>query len=124
MNKYLPHALYDTLREFDAPEPGEVADVVERWSRGDPNAKNEVCAILRAHGLSEHDIECEALRRSLPDVLRIEQLLTSAVSRRDKSLAISAFANQIGAVQSQDNPKDAVANHRVVRLEDTKRKAR
>src|SRR5437870_3226212 len=35
--KQLPHALHEILIDLDAREPDEAAELVERWSRGEPN---------------------------------------------------------------------------------------
>src|SRR5258708_28000803 len=93
--KQLPHALHETLIDLDAREPGEAAELVDRWSRGEPNARTEVRVILQGHGLGEDDIEGDAVCRCIPDLLPLDQLLGSAVSRRDKALAMFALAKQI-----------------------------
>jgi hypothetical protein len=128
VKKHLPDALYDILCDLliGGPVPhdrGEIADLVDRWRRNDLNAKSEVSAILQNHGSGEHDVESEALCRSLHDLGLLDQLLTSAVSQRDKALAMSALAEQIVAKQNQQTAKDAVANHQTLRLAHPKRKA-
>jgi hypothetical protein len=123
VKKHLPDALYDILCDLVRRNRDQITDLVDRWLRNDPNAKSEVSAILQNHGLGEHDVESEAVCRSLPDLGPLDQLLTSAVSRRDKALAMSALAEQIVAKQNQQTAKDTVANHQALRLAHPKRKA-
>jgi hypothetical protein len=118
----LPDALFDLLRELGVCEL-EAGELAERWFRDDPVAKARGNAILKANGCGEQDIEGDAVRRSLPELVLGEQVVTSSVSRRDKALIMFAFANQIGSPQTQENVKAAVVNPRVVRLERPKRKA-
>jgi len=114
----LPQVLYDKLSELGEPDLGEcAADLVERWSRDDPNAETEVSAILKRHGLEKGDLEGEAIARSLKELGFIDQLLTSASSRRDKALAGFAFACEVAA-----RAANHAASRDAVRLEQPKTK--
>jgi hypothetical protein len=99
-----------------------VADLVERWSRSDPNAETEVNAILKSHGFENADLDAEALARSSSELAAMDQLLTSACSRRDKNLAGFVFAGEISTRQTQDLIGRA-AERGLVRLAQPKKKA-
>jgi hypothetical protein len=121
----LPEIVYDILtRHLNAREPKEAMDLVERWSHGDLDARAQVSSILKTNGLEEQDIEAEAARRCLPELLRIEQLISSAASRRDKALAGIAFSREMSARQYQRLAKDDATNSRVVSLDHPRKKAR
>jgi hypothetical protein len=120
----LPEALYDMLtRQLNAREPKEARDLVEQWRRGDVGATAQVSSILKSNGLEQQDIEGEAVRRCLPDLLRLEQLISSAASRRDKSLAGTAFYREMVARRCNGMAKTDIANSRVLRLEHPRKKA-
>jgi hypothetical protein len=122
VKRKFPDALFDLLRELGVCEV-EATELTEGWLRQDPVATVRVNAILKIHGCGEQDIEGDAVRRSLAELILGEQVVTSSVSRRDKALIMFAFANQIGSQQSQENVKAAVADTRMVRLERPRRKA-
>jgi hypothetical protein len=120
----LPEVVYDILtRQLNLLEPMEATDLVERWRHGDLDAVAQVSSIMKTNGLEEQDIEGEAVRRCLPDLLRMEQLISSAASRRDKALGGIALFREMAARQCQRIAKDDVANSRVVLLEHPRKKA-
>lgn len=120
----LPDVLYDIItHQLNACEPKEAVLLVEGWCCGAPGAKAQVSEILKAHGLAEQDIESEAVRRCLPDLIAGSQLIASAVSRRDKALAGAAFFREMEARQNQRIAKNDIANQQVVRIEQTAKKA-
>jgi hypothetical protein len=123
IRKNLPDALFDILIRDLACEREEAVDLVDRWCRDDPPAKLQVKAILAGHRLAEHDIEGEALRRSLPELLVMEQLSASTGARRDKALAGFAFTREITARLDHEKAKSQSANQSIVSIETTKRKA-
>ncbi|EIG57037.1 hypothetical protein [Bradyrhizobium sp. WSM1253] len=73
--------------------------LVERWSRGEPDAKAEVAVILQQAGLTEFDIESEAVLNSLPTLIQLEQLQAPKAARRDKALLAIALHRRM---QAQD----------------------
>jgi hypothetical protein len=91
--------------------------LVERWSRGDPEAKAAVAAILQAGGLTEFSVEAEAVLHALPTLLELERLQASKITRRDRALAGLAFYRRMqtqGQRPAQPD-KDVVASE-VLRL--------
>src|SRR5262245_25490351 len=79
----LPEVLYDLLCRHNivGAEQG-LASLVHRWAKGDPVAKREVDMLLQRNGMTEADIESEAMLRSLPTMLVLDQLQTAASTRR------------------------------------------
>jgi len=115
VKRALPEALYEILVDLNASEPREALALVEQWSRGEPDAR--VFAILGEHGLEEQDFAGEAVRRCLPDLLRTEQLISSAASRRDKALAGVAFVREVAAQQVRHANKTALEESAITRNE-------
>ncbi|MBR1232811.1 hypothetical protein [Bradyrhizobium sp. AUGA SZCCT0182] len=122
VKKHFGDALFDILRELDACERDEAAELVDSWSRDEPTAKAEIRAILQKYGKSEYDVEAEAIRRCLNNLTAIEQLRTSSDLGRDKALTMFAFVQDKWA-KNQRAAKGAVADHPVVGLAHSKRKA-
>ncbi|WP_143273104.1 hypothetical protein [Bradyrhizobium canariense] len=71
--------------------------LIERWSGGNPDARAEVAALLEEAGLTELNIEAEAMIASLPTLIALEQLQSSKGARRDKALAGLAFYRRMQA---------------------------
>jgi hypothetical protein len=117
----IPDVLYDTLtRQLNAREPTQALLLVEQWCRGDQAARAEVTGILKRHGLEEQDLEAEALRRRLPDLMMTSQLTASAIARRDKALAGAGFFREMAARQPKE-AKENDPNGEVVRLIGTRK---
>jgi hypothetical protein len=88
----MPDVLNDMLRRHDIikDEQGLVR-LVDRWAKGDPAAKCAVEMLLQRNGMTKADLEPEAVLRSLPTMLALDQLQTAASARRDKALAGIVF---------------------------------
>ncbi|MGR4929874.1 hypothetical protein ACIPUD_24190 [Bradyrhizobium sp. CAR08] len=71
--------------------------LIERWSGGNPDARAEVAALLEEAGLTELNIEADAMITSLPTLIALEQLQSSKGTRRDKALAGLAFYRRMQA---------------------------
>ena len=112
----IPEVLYDTLK-LNACDSREALLLVDGWRRGDPDVKAQVSDILKAHGLSEQDLESEAVHRCLPQLMLLSQLTASAVSKRDKALAGVALVREMEARQAQN----AANQKKVARIEDAPR---
>jgi hypothetical protein len=97
----IPEVLYDTVTHELSGDSREALLLVDGWRRGDADAKAQVSDILKAHGLSEQDLEGEAVRRCLPQLMLLSQLSASAVSKRDKALAGVALVREMEARQAQ-----------------------
>ena len=95
-------ALYDLLtRQLGAMDRSNVQLLVERWAKGDANAKSEVVEILERYGYDETMIEAEAFIRCSDQLAAVEQSEASHASRRDKALPSLAFYREMIARQSQ-----------------------
>jgi hypothetical protein len=91
----MPEVLYDMLRRHDTSQDEEgLVRLVDQWEKGDPAAKGAVEMLLQRNGITETDIEHEAVLRSLPIMLALDQLQTAASARRDKALSGIVFWRQ------------------------------
>src|SRR5258705_9869627 len=118
----LADALFDFLTRELGCEREEAVVLVEGWCRGDQAAKLEVKAVLATHGFGEHDVEGEAVRRCLSELLIAEQLSASTAARRDKALAGFVFAREITAPLNNEKVTPRATNHRIGRIEPPQRK--
>jgi len=105
--------LVERLGEVEAGQ--ETAATLEGWVT-DTNLRDEVSDILNKHGLDESIIEAEAFRRCAAELVRLEQLLASSESRRDKALQGVAFYRASFARQLRDQATQVMQSE-VQRLE-------
>ena len=77
--------------------------MVERWAKGDSDAKVEVSKILNMYGLDETAIEADAYLRCCRNLAVVEQSEAAHASRRAKILPNLAFHREMVARQSQQD---------------------
>ena len=87
----MPEVLYELLFRHNIMQDEQALDLVDRWAKGDPDARREVETSLESHGMTDADIEAEATLRCLPTIHAFDQLQTAASARRDKALAGIVF---------------------------------
>jgi hypothetical protein len=98
-------ALKDLIRQL-LRKPGqseyELGDQPEELARNwfsDPTVKKQIRDLLREFDLDESAIEAEAIRRSADDLERIDRLMASAETRRDKALVcVAQYRGDFGAL--------------------------
>ena len=114
-------ALYDLLtRQLGAMDRSNAQLLVERWAKGDANAKSEVVEILERFGLDETAIEAEAFIRCSDKLAAVEKSEASHVSRRDKTLPNLAFYREMTARQSQRRTDRSLEVEELARLENVR----
>ena len=64
----------------------EAKELASAWIRSDAAARKQVGALLRDNGLDIDAVMAQALSRKLDDIERIDRMITTADSRRDKVL--------------------------------------
>ena len=116
MKTAFAEAVYAVLRDLDELENIDV-DYVVREACIDSGDKAALSEILARHGLDVSAIELEAFRRCAPDLITIDQLLTSHSSRRDKAVQMISVLGEIKPRRPQLAPP---ANSRVPRLRSVK----
>jgi hypothetical protein len=78
---------------------GDQPDELARDWFSDHNVKKQIGDLLREFDLHESAIEAEAIRRSADDLERIDRLMASAETRRDKALVcIAQYRGDFGAL--------------------------
>jgi 5'-deoxynucleotidase YfbR-like HD superfamily hydrolase len=89
----LPSALESLIRHLKTPvskmlpqEKDDAEELSRRWF-SDPEAREEVSALLREIGLDESAVEAEAIRISFDVLDALDGMLTSLEGRRNKALA-------------------------------------
>jgi hypothetical protein len=111
-------ALYDLLtRQLGAMDRSNVQLLVERWAKGDANAKSEVVEILERYGYDETMIEAEAFIRCSDQLAAVEQSEASHASRRDKALPNLALYRAMTARQSQQRTERSLEVEELARIE-------
>jgi hypothetical protein len=84
----LPDALYAILNKYDLGAAGEErVCLVQNWVAEDPLARAMVAGLLKQVGLDEASIRAQAIANCLPILSVIENLRSSAASRRSKAVA-------------------------------------
>jgi hypothetical protein len=78
--------LDDLLRKKNTAYPDVVAEKLALNWFTDKEAKREARSILREFGLTESDVDAEAIRRSLREIEGVDKLLMGVEARRDKAL--------------------------------------
>jgi hypothetical protein len=78
---------------------GDQPEELARDWFSDPNVKKQIGDLLREFDLDESAIEAEAIRRSTDDLERIDRLMASAETRRDKALVcVAQYRGDFGAL--------------------------
>jgi hypothetical protein len=114
-------ALFDLLvRQLEACDSAKAQILVERWAKGDSDAKLEVSKILNMYGLDETAIEADAYVRCCGKLAVVEQSEAAHASRRAKILPNLAFHREMVARQSQQETNLALEDERVARIEHVK----
>jgi hypothetical protein len=117
----LIEALYDLLtRQLGAMDRSNARVLVERWAKGDANAKSEVVAILERYGYDETTIEAEAFSRCSDKLAAVEKSEASHASRRDKTLPNLAFYREMTARQSQQRTDRSLEVEELARIENVR----
>ena len=117
----LIEALYDLLtRQLGAMDRGNAQVLVERWAKGDVEAKSEVIEILERYGLDETAIEAEAFICCSGKLAAVEQSEASHASRRDKTLPNLAFYREMIARQSQPRTERSLEVEELARIENVR----
>jgi hypothetical protein len=115
-------ALFDLLaRQLGARDSATAEILVDRWAKGDSDAKLEVSKILNMYGLDETAIEAGAYLRCCGNLAVVEQSEAAHASRRAKILPNLAFHREMVARQSQRDTSVVldVDRERLARLETT-----
>jgi hypothetical protein len=114
-------ALYDLLtRQLGTMDRSNAQLLVERWAKGDANAKSEVVEILERFGLDETAIEAEAFSRCSDQLAALEKSEASHASRRDKTLPNLAFYREMTARQSQQRTERSLEVEELARIENVR----
>jgi hypothetical protein len=90
----MSEVLYNLLCRDNIIQNEQALDLVHRWAKGDPDARREVETWLESNGMTEGDVEAEAMLRSLSTLQTVDQLQTAASARRDKALSGLVFWRQ------------------------------
>jgi hypothetical protein len=69
---------------------GDQPDELARDWFSDPNIKKQIADLIQKFNLDESAVEAEAIRRSADDLERMDRLMASAETRRDKALVCVA----------------------------------
>jgi hypothetical protein len=97
-NLALRDALYEVLVERlgEFPPGQETAGHLAKWF-AEAGIRKEISDVLARYNLDESVIEAEAHRRCVSDLMKFDQLLISAESRRDKALHhLTAYRDGLG----------------------------
>jgi hypothetical protein len=117
----LIEALYDLLtRQLGAMDRSNALVLVERWAKGDANAKSEVVEILERYGLDETAIEADAFVRCSGKLEAVEKSEASHASRRDKTLPNLAFYREMTARQSPQRTDRSLEVEELARIENVR----
>jgi hypothetical protein len=122
INSKMPEVLYDILWRHDIVQDEQgLVRLVDQWAKGDPAAKRAVEMLLQGNGMTEADIESEAVLGSLPTILAVDQLQTAASARRDKALAgIVFWRQQIDRQKGSDPSHERLVDRNADALEEVK----
>jgi hypothetical protein len=115
----VPTALANLLQKL-LKEPG-AGGLAQRWFT-DPEAKKQISETLGQFGLNETAIEAEAIRMSSADLQRLDRMLASLESRRNKALrCIDEYRDRL-ARRLREGTDRIIEAKGVPRLEDASRK--
>jgi hypothetical protein len=95
---------------------GEAIALIQRWRRGESDAKAKLLDILHHHGRSERDLQAGAYIRALAILRECEQLTSSISSRRDRLVAALEFVRE-AKVRRQREVVTQVMDRAVGRIE-------
>ena len=76
--------------------------------------------MLKKYGLDQSAIEAEAFRQSSSDVMRLEQILASATTRRERALYMIRDYRDSLADRLRRKADEVLENGKVLRLQNNK----
>jgi len=122
VNTAFKEALGDLLNNLEGtttwttPERQQREALIRDWF-SEPRAKKEVSQLLGKYQLDEFAIEAEAIRIRSEDLERLDTMLTSAESRRDRALRRIADDRDRFAKKVREGSDRVIEGQAVVQLE-------
>jgi hypothetical protein len=121
LNSAMQNALHDILVEDLSELEGgdETIDYLAKWLTSE-ETRNEILEMLKKYGLDQSSIEAEAFRQSSSDVMRLEQILASATTRRERALYMIRDYRDSLADRLRRKADEVLENGKVLRLQNNK----